>query len=119
MGKLKSCPRARAGSYLHRLLLYLWACREQTVQILGTPEETCWMAPEFLTSLVDLDEELSQALWQCGSSVDGGGNEMAFAEVARKFRWPDDFLKRADAWSAGKWPSTTTPLKEPVELFGV
>lgn len=60
------------------------------------------MAPEFLTSLLDLDEELSQAMWQCSSFAEDGKSEQAFAAVARNFRWPFDFLKRADAWSAGK-----------------
>lgn len=69
--------------------------------ILGTPQETCWMAPEFLTSLVDLDEELSQALWQCGNPPEEGRSEKVFLAVARNFRWPADFLRRADAWSAG------------------
>ncbi|KAL8444293.1 hypothetical protein Emag_005554 [Eimeria magna] len=69
--------------------------------ILGTPQETCWMAPELLTSLLDLDEELSQAMWQCSNSADDGRNNKLFAEVARRFRWPADFLRKADAWSAG------------------
>lgn len=61
------------------------------------------MAPEFLTSLLDLDEELSQTLWQTSNAVDEDRNEQAFASVGRSFRWPSDFLRRADAWSAGKW----------------
>ncbi|KAL8272747.1 hypothetical protein Esti_003297 [Eimeria stiedai] len=69
--------------------------------ILGTPQETCWMAPELLTSLLDLDEELSQAMWQCSNSADDGRNSKLFAEVARRFRWSADFLRKADAWSAG------------------
>lgn len=67
--------------------------------ILGTPQETCWMAPEFLTSLLDLEEELSQAMRQWGN--DKNKNEQAFAAVARNFKWPVDFLRKADAWAAG------------------
>ncbi|XP_026193351.1 uncharacterized protein LOC34623902 [Cyclospora cayetanensis] len=70
--------------------------------ILGTPQETCWMAPEFVSSLINLDEELKQMLWHCSSNgLDNSRCEAAFIQVARTFKWRADFLQRADAWSIG------------------
>ncbi|KAL8437738.1 hypothetical protein Efla_006630 [Eimeria flavescens] len=74
--------------------------------ILGTPQETCWMAPELLTSLLDLDEELSQVMWLHAHAAEEGRSDKLFADVAKKFTWPVDFLMRADAWSAGKFAAS-------------
>lgn len=58
------------------------------------------MAPEFLSSLVSLEDHLSNIL-QNGDDESVIADH-AFAALAKSYAWPFEFLRKADCWSLGK-----------------
>lgn len=67
------------------------------------------MAPEFLSSLVSLEQHLSNIL-QNDADESAVVADHAFAALAKSYAWPFEFLRRADCWSLGKYIPGTRRL---------